>query len=98
VVGVRAAALNEQALNQKPRSKKMSVHREPISDEAAMAAAVNWGKQRFDTTEIKASVAEREGAEVLVDLEMPEEARAVIVHVCLDAEGKTYIRETFAGH
>jgi hypothetical protein len=76
----------------------MSANREPITDAEAIAAAVNWGKQRFYDTEIKASVAEREGEEVLVDLEMPEEARAVIVHVCLDDEGKTYIRETMAGH
>ena len=69
----------------------------PISDEEAIAAATQWGKRRYDT-EIKASVAEREGDEVLVDLEMPEEAQAVIVHVCQDAEGKTYIRETAAGH
>ena len=76
----------------------MGVNREPITDDEALAAAINWGKQRFYDAEIKASVAEREGEEVLVDLEMPEEARAVIVHVCLDAQGKTYIRETMAGH
>lgn len=75
----------------------MSMNREPISDQEAIAAATQWGKQRYYDTEIKASVAGREGQEVLVDLEMPEEARAVIVHVCLDAQGKTYIRETQAG-
>ncbi len=64
-----------------------------LTDEEAIQAAVTWGRQRYPDTEVRGSIAERTELDVYVDLEIPEEARALLVHVRRDYNGGTLVEQ-----
>ncbi len=64
---------------------------QPITDEEAIRAAVNWGIERYNDANLKGRVANREGDEVFVDLEIPEQASVMMVHVRRGTDGKVLV-------
>jgi hypothetical protein len=64
-----------------------------LTDEEAIRAAVAWGQQRYPDTEVRGSIAERTEADVYIDLEIPEEARALLVHVRRDYNGGMLVEQ-----
>ena len=64
-----------------------------VTDDEAVRAAVNWGMERYNDAHLKGSVATREGDEVFVDLEMPEQASVLMVHVRRGADGKLIVAQ-----
>jgi hypothetical protein len=64
-----------------------------VTDDEAIRVAVNWGMERYNDANLKGSVATREGDEVFVDLEMPEQASVIMVHVRRGANGKLFVAQ-----
>ncbi len=71
----------------------MNDNRQTISDDEAVQAAVNWGMERYNDADLKGWVATREGDEVFVDLEIPEQASVMMVHVRRGADGKLIVAQ-----
>lgn len=69
----------------------MATNQETITDEEALQAAVTWGQHRYPDTEVHGSVADRMGDDVFIDLEMPEEATVLMVHVRRDEHGSVMV-------
>ncbi len=59
----------------------------PMTDEEAIQAAVSWCKRRYADVGTRAWVADRVDDEVFLQLEMPEEAALMMVHVRRDEHG-----------
>jgi hypothetical protein len=68
-------------------------NRQTISDDEAVQAAVNWGMERYNDADLNGRVATREGDEVFVDLEIPEHASVMMVHVRRGADGKLIVAQ-----
>jgi hypothetical protein len=71
----------------------MDDNKQTVTDDEAVRAAVNWGMKRYNDANLKGSVATREGDEVFVDLEMPEQASVMMVHVQRGADGKLMVTQ-----
>lgn len=65
----------------------MATNPEIMTNEEAIQAAVAWGQQRYPHAEVRGSVADRMGDDVFVDIEIPEEASVMMVHVRRDRSG-----------
>ena len=64
-----------------------------ISDDEAIRAAVDWGMERYDDANLSGRVASREGDEVFVDLEIPEQASVVMVYVMRGNDGRLMVAQ-----
>ncbi len=64
-----------------------------VSDDEAVQAAVNWGMERYNDANLSGRVATREGDEVFVDLEIPEQASVVMVHVMRGDDGHLMVAQ-----
>ncbi len=71
----------------------MAENPQTLTDEEALEAALAWGRLRYPDTEVRASIAERSEADVYIDLEIPEEARSLLVHVRRDYSGGTLVEQ-----
>ena len=71
----------------------MDDNRQTMSDDEAVQAAVNWGMERYNDANLKGRVATREGDEVFVDLEIPEQASVMMLHVRRGADGKVIVAQ-----
>lgn len=71
----------------------MDDNRQTMSDDEAVQAAVNWGMERYNDANLRGSVATREGDEVFVDLEIPDQASVMMVHVRRGADGRLMVAQ-----
>ena len=71
----------------------MNDNGQTVTDDEAVQAAVNWGMERYNDANLKGWVATREGDEVFVDLEIPEQASVMMVHVRRGANGKLIVAQ-----
>lgn len=71
----------------------MDDNRQTMSDDEAVQAAVHWGMERYNDANLKGRVATREGDEVFVDLEIPEQASVMMLHVRRGADGKVIVAQ-----
>jgi len=69
----------------------MADNRQTMTDDEAVEAAVAWGRQRYTDTDVKGSVADRSGDDVFIDLEIPEQASVMMVHVRRGADGSVMV-------
>lgn len=71
----------------------MDDNKQMVTDDEAVRAAVNWGIERYNDADMKGRVATREGDEVFVDLEIPEQASVMMVHVRRGVDGKLVVAQ-----
>ncbi len=69
----------------------MADNRQTITDDEAIQAAVTWGQRRYTDTEVQGRIADRSGDDVFIDLEIPEQASVMMVHVRRGADGSVIV-------